>query len=236
MAQIYIFRSYLIILNVPRFLVVAATKAEALPLLNQFSITMQEETGMFVNEVSPGNVSVLITGVGMVNTAYYMGRYAGSEFDHVINVGICGSFNRKIKIGEVVNVVSDTISEMGAETEDEFIHFAELNLGGTNIYHNRTRYSYKPLNSLKKVSGITVNTVHGNEESIRRVMDEFHPTVETMEGAAFLRCCETFKSYYQVRGVSNYVEKRDRGKWDIPLAINNVNEFVIKMIHTMEKV
>jgi futalosine hydrolase len=135
----------------------------------------------------------------------------------------------------VVNVVSDTISEMGAETEDEFIHFSEMNLGGTNIYHNRSRCSYKPLNNLKKVSGITVNTVHGDEESIRMITDEFHPAVETMEGAAFLRCCETFKSYYQLKAVSNYVEKRDRDKWNIPLAINNVNDFVIKMIHTMEK-
>ena len=179
----------------PRFLVVAATKAETLPLLNHFSITAQEETGMFVNEVLPGNISVLITGVGMVNTAYYMGRYACAEFDHVINMGICGSFNRKIKLGEVVNVVSDMISEMGAEAEEEFIDFTELNIGGTNIYHNQGRCGYKPLNNLKKVSGITVNTVHGNEESIKNVIKEFHPTVESMEGAAFLRCCETFQSY-----------------------------------------
>jgi futalosine hydrolase len=151
-------------------------------------------------------------------------------------MGICGSFNRKIKIGEVVNVVSDTLSEMGAETDEEFIHFSELNIGGTNIYHNEGRSSYKPLNNLKKVGGITVNTVHGSEDAIRKITDEFHPAVETMEGAAFLRCCETFKSYYQLRAVSNYVEKRDRSKWDIPLAINNVNDFVIKMIRVMEKV
>jgi futalosine hydrolase len=91
------------------------------------------------------------------------------------------------------------------------------------------------LNSLRKVNGITVNTVHGSEDSIKEVKDEFDPAVETMEGAAFLRCCETFKSYYQLRAVSNYVEKRDRSKWDIPLAIGNVNDFVIKMIRTMEK-
>ena len=42
-----------------------------------------------------------------------------------------------------------------------------------------------------------------------------------MEGAAFFAGCRRFNNYMQIRAVSNRVEKRDKDKWNIPLAIEN---------------
>lgn len=219
----------------PKFLIVAATKFEVAPLLEHFKIKTHTEEGMFLADDGP-DLSILITGVGMVNTAYHMGRSSHNLFDHVINIGVCGTFNRSIQIGEVVNVIEDTISEMGAEDDNLFIKYADMNLGGTNIYHSNLTVDNLKLNNLKKVKGITVNKVHGNEESIKKTAALFDADVESMEGAAFLRgCTRLSENYYQLRAVSNYVEKRDKSKWNMPLAINNLNAFVVSLITDLNK-
>jgi len=223
-------RLYYLILDVSKFLIVSATKSEVQPLLEHYKFSVYGNEGIFSTDSGP-DLSVLIAGVGMVNTAFALGRYSHNMFDYIINVGVCGAINRDLKLGQVVNVVSDTLSEMGAENDKEFIKYANLNLGGTNEYYNQVDFKYEPLENLHKVSGITVNTIHGNEESISKVKTLFSADVESMEGAAFFRGCQRLsENYFQVRAVSNYVEKRDKSKWDIPLAIKNVNEFAIKLI------
>lgn len=218
-----------------KVLIVAATKQEIGPILNAFDISVRGDVGFYPSRSFPG-VAVLITGVGMVNTAYFLGRYFLSAFNFTVNVGICGAFNKDIKIGEVVNVAEDCISEMGAEDDKDFIKYPDLNLGGTNSFENRLDDEFDKLDELRKVKGITVNTVHGNEESIKRTAALFKADIESMEGAAFFRGCEHLPgNCIQVRAVSNYVEKRDKSKWDIPLAIKNVNEFVISFVEDLQK-
>jgi futalosine hydrolase len=220
-----------LILTVPKFLIVAATQHEIQPLINWLNIAADKTECLVKANTGDMDISVLVTGAGMVNTAFNLGKYLNDSYDHVINAGICGAFNRNLKIGEVVNITDDCFSEMGAENDQEFIRYNDLNLGGSNCFMNRVKLDYSWFSDLKEVKGITVNTIHGNEEKIKKTISFFHPDVESMEGAAFFRSCQNIPAkYLQLRAVSNYVEKRDKSKWDIPLAINNVNEFVIKMI------
>lgn len=218
-----------------KILIVAATKQEIEPFLKAFDIDVRGNIGFYTSPSHPG-LAVLITGVGMVNTAHFIGRYFLSAFNFTINIGICGAFNKNLKLGEVVNVVEDCLSEMGAEDGNEFIKYADLNLGGTNCFEYRLDDEVDLVDELRKVKGITVNTVHGNEESIKRAINLFNADVESMEGAAFFRACEHLPgSCIQLRAVSNYVEKRDKSKWDIPLAIKNLNEFAIKLVEDLRK-
>jgi futalosine hydrolase len=47
-----------------------------------------------------------------------------------------------------------------------------------------------------------------------------------MEGAAvFYVCLNENIPVLQIRSISNYVEDRDTTKWDIPLAIKQLNKF-----------
>ena len=56
-----------------------------------------------------------------------------------------------------------------------------------------------------------------------------------MEGAAFFQVCEKFNiPCLQIRSVSNKVEKRDLQKWDIDLAVKNLNEEVEKLFIVYE--
>lgn len=214
-----------------KFLIVVATKFEVEPLLKFYNVSDCGDFGIYKSKGAI-DLSVLITGVGMVNTAYYLGKYSNNLFDCVINIGICGALNKNLNIGEVVNVTEDTLSELGAEDGTAFIKYNELNLGNSNTFQNFEQLDNVALNKLKKVKGISVNTIHGNDESIKKVILLYNPDVESMEGAAFFYGCKSFsKHYFQVRAVSNYVEKRDKSKWNIPLAINNLNETVIKIIN-----
>ena len=106
-----------------------------------------------------------------------------------------------------------------------------MNLPGEYLFSSHINDSYKSINQLQKVKGITVNTVHGNEASIEKVKRLYNPAVESMEGAAFFSSCkEIGVEFIQIRAISNYVEKRDKSKWEMALAIKNLNNFIIDFL------
>src|SRR5690606_9484090 len=202
-----------------KILIVAATYAEIAPFLNTLSITGIPDEPVIFNS---HELSFVISGVGMVSMAYALGKaFAKQQYDLAVNVGIAGSFSKKIKIGQLVEIKEDIFSELGAEDDEEFITLEEMQLG--DIFYSSS-FSNECTADLQKVKGITVNKVHGNEESIDTVMEMFTPKVESMEGAAFFYACEEAETpSLQVRTISNYVEKRNRNNWDIPLAVKNIN-------------
>lgn len=219
-----------------KILIVAATQFEIAPLLKHIGCASDVAEGRLMHCRYKGlDIAVLITGVGMVATAYYLGKNLRKEYKLVINAGICGSFNKNLEIGAIVNVVEDCFSELGAEDDDNFLSLNELNLSGISTIKNQ----HFPVNNgvlelIPKVNGITVNTVHGNESSIEKVVQKFHPIVESMEGAAFMFACENEGvPYVQLRAVSNYVERRNKEAWNIPLAIKNLNEKLTDVIETL---
>ncbi|MES2761117.1 MAG: futalosine hydrolase [Bacteroidota bacterium] len=213
-------------------LVVSATQFEVKPLLDFLGIAMPAIGMHNANIDFEGKeIQVLITGIGMVNTALMMGRHLKTDYDLIINAGVCGAFDKNLELGQLVNVTEDILSEMGAEDGDTFLEYDQLNLPGEHIFLSNSRDTYLMPDLLKKVKGITVNTVHGNRTSIEKVMKVYNPDVESMEGAAFFAACSGMKgNYIQIRSISNYVEKRDKEKWQMPLAIKNLNDFLITFI------
>lgn len=203
-----------------QILVVAATQPEIAPLLAHFG------------DKKP--FDVLITGVGMVATAYAMGGQAGvKKYDLVINLGIAGSFDRAIALGEVVEVTEDKLSELGAENDREFIPIEALGFGESTFGPTAQLADHYNV-PLKKVTAITVNTVHGNEASIAHIAQSINPQLESMEGAAFFYACRQIGLQgIQIRAVSNYVEKRNRDNWKIGLAVKNLNTFAVGWIEAL---
>lgn len=158
----------------------------------------------------------------MVATAFSLGKkFAVNTYDLAINAGIAGSFDRNLQLGEVLQVSEDSFAEMGAEDGDGFLPIDKLGFGESIM---------RPVNTdlqinLKQVRAITVNRIHGNETTIYTTMSRFHPQIESMEGAAFFYSCnQAGIPSVQIRSVSNYVERRNRENWEIPLAIKNLNE------------
>ncbi len=181
-------------------------------------------------QIGAHQVKALVTGAGMVPTAFSLGRYLSQHsFDLVINLGIAGSFDFNLEIGEVCIVTQDTFAELGAEDGEEFLSFDSLGLG-ISSQHHRPNPGFDT-SSLKAVTAITVNKVHGNELSIATALARFNPQIETMEGAAFFYACnQNDLPCIQIRAVSNYVERRNRENWKIDLAIGNLNDVLINLL------
>ena len=209
-----------------KLLLVAATIPEIQPLLSAYSIVNGSEDRI----IGKHQVNVLVTGAGMVPTAFSMGKHLSQfSYDLAINLGIAGSFDFSIAMGEVCAVKEDTFAELGAEDGDEFLSFDSLGLGMSSYTHQHN-HAFS-IDGLREVSAITVNRIHGNELSIANAMKRFHPQIESMEGASFFYACDQSGiPCVQIRAISNYVERRNRENWDIPLAITNLNETIIKLL------
>jgi futalosine hydrolase len=173
------------------------------------------------------HIEVLVTGVGMVATAARTAQaLARTRYDMAYNFGVCGAFDRSFTPGTVVHVISDRLSELGAEDGDGFMTLQELGLTHEDgVLVNEAPPASAALRALPVVRGITVNTVHGRDESIAAVVHRLSPQVESMEGAAFAYACTVSGvPYAQVRAVSNLVERRNRDAWRLDLAIRNLND------------
>tara|TARA_B100001029_G_C15017811_1_gene428534 strand:- start:462 stop:1046 length:585 start_codon:yes stop_codon:yes gene_type:complete len=175
------------------------------------------------------NSDILITGVGMVNTTFMLTKALSSNsYDLVINMGIAGSFCKSINIGDVVEVTQDIFSDMGAESTDQFLspHEIDLDLDVSFQSVQQTK--------LKAVKAITVNTIHGNNSSIENIKNRLNPDIESMEGAAVMMVCKQFETKcVQFRGISNFIEERNKENWNISLAISNLNKEVNNFIHSL---
>jgi futalosine hydrolase len=195
-----------------RILVVAATELE-IPRVT---------SGLYATH----HVDVMISGVGMVATAARVARaLAGGQYEAALNFGVCGSFDHALAPGEVVHIVSDCIPELGVEDGDRFVSMEELGLVTSTVIENAAPLRGAALDALPRVRSITVNTAHGHEDSIARIVKRAHPQVESMEGAAFAYSCAlSHVPYAQVRAVSNIVERRNRSAWRMDLAVQRLDE------------
>jgi futalosine hydrolase len=213
-----------------RILLVAATTFEIEPLISDFKFSISESASFKTyNSKLTKSSSIIITGAGMVPTAFALGQYVfEDQYDLAINLGIAGSFDKNIPLGAVVEITKDAFAELGAEDGEDFIPIEQLGFGESSY---TSTYELPKKFNLKKTNAITVNTVHGNETSIKKVSSRLNAQIESMEGAAFFYACKQVGlPCLQIRAVSNYVEKRNRDAWQIGLAIKNLNTFAAEFL------
>jgi len=225
-----------------KILIVSATYLEIEPLLLQFQLEQEVNQKLKRYTYNKHEIDVLIPGVGMTCTAYWMGKTLASKlYDVAINLGLAGSFDDALAIGETVHITSDRISELGAEDGESFLSLIDMNLIADEDYtlnhgvmENTIALENPVIDDLKKVAAITVNTTHGAAISIQKIKELFQPQVESMEGAAFFYACLLEGiTCTQIRTISNKVELRNKDNWDIPLAVKNLCGTGLKIINTL---
>jgi futalosine hydrolase len=225
-------------------LILSATKHEVFPLVEALGKPFFTDGKLSSFQFGKLKTDLLISGIGMVAKAFWLGKYLSEKkYDFALNTGIAGSFASEIKIGEVVNVSVDQFSEIGALVPDGFLTASDLHFNDfdTFPFHsglliNQTDFSKSGIQNLKQVTGITANTVHGEINSILQIKEKFHPDIETMGGAAFLYGCLIEKiPCAQIRAISNFVEERDKSRWNIPLAVKNLTTTTIEILDYLNK-
>lgn len=221
-----------------KILIVSATKAEVAPLLEQanlrLSLSSRHElyTGVFLDH----HLNVLITGAGMMQTTFCLADCLSREsYDVAINVGIAGSFDDTLPIGKTVQIATEIIADLGAESPNGFIAIAQMPFFDLNKYPytkglltNPNLQLFKRLINLPQVNGITVNATSGTAQSIDERQRLFSAQVETMESAAFFYACLWHSlPFCAIRTISNRIEPRDTSNWNIGLAIDKLNEQLV---------
>ncbi len=221
-----------------RILLAAATPIETALIRRRLRLDDKSAVGGKVINHAIREVRLIHTGIGMVNTAIHLTSAIKDEKpDLLINLGIAGAFSKSIAIGSVVEVGEDAYPELGAESGQSKLSLVEMGfeLMQTSFgpVYNRLRnpMSFPKLAAVQTVPGITVNRIHGEERSIREVLAAWNPHVETMETAAVFQTCLTFDVPFRCfRGISNHVERRNRGRWQIGRAAESVQRFVLEWI------
>ncbi len=222
-----------------KLLIVAATRFELAPMLKELGEGRQQGPELWQYQWHRTLADVLITGVGMMLTAFHLGRYLATHTcDMAVNAGIAGAYTRDFQIGEVVEVVRDNLPELGVQEGHRFLTLKDLGLseaaefpftGARMVNEHAARRG--PLEELRKVTGNTVNTIRSDPEGIRALRNRTGADVESMEGAAFLHACLMAEiPSIQLRAVSNYVDVRDKTQWNVPLAIENLNKKIMEIL------
>jgi len=210
-------------------LLVAATSAEIKGICGHIE--------PYVVTTINNNWDVIITGVGMVATVFHLtNALHKNSYSQIINVGLAGAINRDLSLGQVVNVVSDEFAFWGSENKGAFLSVFDLNLQSENekpfenkiITPEQTKFN---LEDIQMVNGLTVQTVTGTALSVDLLLKYYNADVESMEGAAVFYVANQFNiSAAQIRGISNYVEPRNRDNWKIKEALDALNHAVLPLI------
>lgn len=221
-------------------LLVSATPFEIAPTLAHLEQNFARH-GEGVFEQKNLRVRVLVTGVGMVATAFHLGYFfARHQPNLALNVGIAGAIAPQLQIGDVLCVSTERFADLGVEEADgRFTDLFDLGLLGADTppFQAGAMHCLQAEQSafLPAVHGLTVNQVHGAAASIAALRQRYPDAqVESMEGAAFFyTCLLTGVPFLQIRSISNFVEPRNRAGWNLPQAIGNLNRTVLEMLDGM---
>lgn len=187
------------------------------------------------------SVNVLITGVGMVNTAYALTKYIYQYRPQIIiQAGIGGSLHPYYPPGAVVMIGEEIMADMGAQEEREFRDIFDLHLADENIFPFSKKMLVCPHHPIMEkiklpvVRGITVNEITTGSDKMQQLIEKYGAVIESMEGAALhFVCLQESIPFVQLRAVSNFVGEREKTKWQIQKAIAHLNRELIEVMHQL---
>jgi futalosine hydrolase len=188
--------------------------------------------------VANSQFDVLITGVGVPSTMYHLQkRIHQLDYDFIIQAGIAGTFNNDIELGKTVLVQQDCFADLGIEEKENYTPLFNTPFANKDEFPftngwliNINEALLK--SSLQKVKAITVNKVSDSELQKHQFISTFNAAIESMEGAALhYVCLQEAIPFLQIRSISNYVGERDKTKWKMKEAIENLNKELTTLIN-----
>jgi futalosine hydrolase len=192
-----------------------------------------------VKSIQNHSIDLCITGTGCTFTAYTLTKkLQNAKFDLVLNVGIAGSFMKNLPPGTTVIVENEIFGSLGITYPHKFSTLFDENFINANEYPFADgklfcKYAerFNKMN-LNPVCGLTVDAASGEQNQIEERKKMFNANIETMEGAAFFYVCLSEKiPFLQIRSISNYIEPRNKNKWNIPLAVENLTTVIFDFLN-----
>lgn len=185
-------------------------------------------------------LDILISGIGVPSTIYHLQkRIQQMEYDFIIQAGIAGSLNNNIELAQTVLVKQDCFADVGIEEKENYSPIYKTGLSDEDEFPFMKGWLINSDDNMKygnllKVKGITVNKVSDSELQKKQFINNFNADIESMEGAALHYVCLQEKiRFIQIRSVSNYVGERDKTKWKMKEAIQNLNKELATLINEL---
>jgi len=183
------------------------------------------------------NIDILVTGVVLIAATYHITKAVYQKRPQLIlQAGIAGALDNNLKLGSVVIIESETIGDLGVMEQGSFRSLFDMEFVQEN---DRPWTNARLLNAsgildeilLPKVKGVSINEITTLPSRIEQYKDTLGASVESMEGAAlhYMGLMENIP-FLQVRSLSNFVGERDKSKWQIKEAIENLNKELIPII------
>lgn len=230
---------------------ISATKTESSIILRRLK---KDNFGYFyIGKFGKNNIVHVISGIGKTNAAHaatlLIEKFSPS---FIVNFGIGGAYpSSGLGIGDIAIATKEIYGDEGLWLEDGFYTADSIGIPflkkGRKKYFNEFPLDERLLSKAAKIipprppllkggwggykikSGpfITVSTCTGTNKRAKELEKRFNAICENMEGAAVAHICAMYGiPMLEIRGISNIVEKRDMGKWDIKTAATNCRRVV----------
>lgn len=214
-----------------KIVITAATTGEWMPAFLKID-------KLYTSESKRLKVSFHQSGVGMLSTAVALTKLVYEEKpDLIVQIGIAGTFDAKMELGKVLAISDDMVGDLGVMEDGKWRDIFDMKLEKSSYPPYERRKLPNPwlaqfnLLKLQEGSAITINEISTDEEHIHQLIKKYNPTIESMEGAALHYVCREMNvPFLQLRAVSNYVGERDKTKWQMKLAIDHLNDAVLKLV------
>ncbi len=223
-------------LYIMRVIITAATHGEWMP-------SFQKINPKYVGNSKKFSVGFHESGIGMLASSISLMKMFTQETPTlIIQVGIAGSFDKKIPLGKVFVVNNDFAGDMGVNENKVWKDLFDMKLDKPNDAPYEKKSLPNPwlnqfnLLKLPTKKGVTVNTISTDKKQIQLLGGRYKAVLESMEGASLHYMGRDLTiPFIQIRAVSNYVGERDKSKWKIQEAIYNLNETLLEYLDAIYK-
>lgn len=174
------------------------------------------------------------TGYGAFQVAYKTTKALSVQKFHLaLKASMCNSFNEKIAVGEVVNIIKDKpgdiesdgndLYESGLLSADSFPHFKGAFINMNNSYLN-------VFLDYRKVVGVTVNK-YADDKNFLYKKEKYRADIETGDGLAFTYSCMSERqAFYHIACVENNLATTEK---NVSFAIASLNNNLVSIIEKL---
>ena len=217
-----------------KIVITAATTGEWMPTFLNINTLYTTDSKRFKVSFHQSGVGMLSTGVALTKLIYE------EKPDLILQAGIAGTFDAKIELGKVVVVSDEMIGDLGVMEEGKWKDIFEMKLEKSSYppyekrrLPNQWMHQFNLL-KLPEASSVSVNEITTDDAHIYQLIKKYNPIIESMEGAALHYVCREINiPFLQIRAISNYVGERDKTKWQVKLAIDNLNEVLLELVEKL---
>ncbi|WP_207492466.1 futalosine hydrolase [Aridibaculum aurantiacum] len=183
-------------------------------------------------------ISFHTSGIGILHTTYALSTLIQQQQpDLIIQVGIAGALSNNLQLAEVVYVANDCSGDLLVEENGALSDLFDLGLQQQDIFPYTKKALVNPwldklpLKSIKAVTAVTINEITTRPRRIQQLQQKYDAAIETMEGVALHYVgLQTQTPFVQLKAISNYVGERDKSKWQIRQALDNLSAEVVRLL------